>query len=229
MAETNGKTTEVCFRDFVERFEQGKLVIPYHVEITQITVARWIKDGFNAGGEIALKVRYFLKLVGYDVLEINILPDVIKDLGMCIFLGMVCVKTVAEEISTTENQILRYFHTTGRVEPSPARVSLLENYLDPLLGIALKQWRIKEVEVKSKLGITQTSPEEPKEINEEYSLDDFSKACSRVLSMGRVLLDGPPERRMEMRKEIGQGREPLLHLTWEVLNSLLSERPKQQK
>jgi hypothetical protein len=54
----------------------------------------------------------------------------------------------------------------------------------------------------------------------------FEAACKAALTLAEQFKTGPPELRIEMRRRMASGSEPLLHLTWEALNQLLYERKK---
>lgn len=211
--------TKVCLADFFRRFGKSEALSKF-VEISRGTETSWRLHGTMPNGETLLRLQHFLNLVGYQVEELLELNKEIFIVGQAIALNVVNIEKLARDLKMEAKHLHGYFH--GGILPSPERlavISAINSRNEAILEIASR-------EKKELLSTLQAKSILPTEVPNGKSplIDDFAVACDTINRLGKKLLDGPAETRFAMRRQLGQGNNPVLHCTWETLNLLLNER-----
>ena len=108
-------TTEECLQHFVEAHEinntDGKECktrngIANLFGITQPTAYNWFAKGSLPGGEKLLRLRYFLELLGYQPIEREGMPELIREFSNQISLRAISVQDAAQYIGTSTDIIV---------------------------------------------------------------------------------------------------------------------------
>ena len=217
---TKPRKTKDCLTDFFRRFSKSKALIEFAV-VRSDTERMWRMHGIMPTGETLLRVRYFLELVGYNVEELLYPPTAeIVAVGRCVALNIVTTKDVLTVLGTRQPKAFyRYFYSGGNgiTDQRLAGFKAIATAHQAELAQKIKQNRR---DLQHLLGI---SPSDHNE-SDDLLVTDFATACSCVRTLGGKLLEGPVENRILMRQKMAGGPEPALHLTWETLNNLLSEK-----
>lgn len=211
-------TTRECLADFFSRFGVSERLIKF-VQITPNSEERW-RLGMNMPiGENLLRTQYFLQFVGYELEEFNGLPSDLIAVGKCIVLNILTVDHVTKTIGMDQSKrFFEYFRRERSVVPEK-------------LESMIKLWTPNAILIEEKssqicLGLHSVHAERNAE--PDPVVEEFSQACRIVRERGKQLLDGPIEKRNKMRRIMGVGKEPPLHLTWETINLLLKERTEHE-
>ncbi len=176
------------------------------------------KKGILPVGERYIRLLYFLQLIGYEVAEIKGLPAIVQEAGAYIALGAVSIADMAKGMGPIkEKRIFEYIHGNNGI--SEERTAKLRTILAE--NASLFEQKKQEFALKTDSLMHRISAEK---LTPEKLIQQFAAACTQVRTLGNMLLDGSRDTRFLMREEIGKGKEPLLHTTWETLNRLLAER-----
>lgn len=108
-------TTEECLKHFVgaheintmeEKEYKRRNAISHLLGINQATGYEWFSNFRMPKGENLLRLRYFLELNGYQLLERQGMPELIREFSEQIALGAMSLAEAAEYIGTTSDVIL---------------------------------------------------------------------------------------------------------------------------
>lgn len=205
-----------CLSDFFKKTDSTKEIMDF-VQASPYSINGW-KKGILPVGERYIRLLYFLQSIGYEVAEIKSLPAVVQEAGAYIAFGAVSVANMAAGMGQIkEKRIFEYIHGSNGISEERAtklRAVLTENS-------SLFEQKRREFALRMDPLIHRISAEK---LTPEKLIQQFATACKQVRTLGNALLDGPRDIRFLMREEIGKGKEPLLHTTWETLNRLLVER-----
>lgn len=210
-------TARQCLTHFFEAFGKDETLIKF-AKVSAPTEGFWRLHNKMPAGQTLLRVEFFLDLIGYKVEELEKLPTELFVLGQCIACDVVSMETISLELSIKPCHFYDYYRG---VMPSTERMQIIKTIITQ-----------KESELKTKLSEIESNfqlshaidshPDTEKAIGTDFT--EFATACATIRRLGKSLLDGPKETRIAMRKELGQGSNPPLHCTWEMLGKLLSER-----
>ncbi|MFA6404962.1 MAG: hypothetical protein WCW03_03120 [Candidatus Paceibacterota bacterium] len=210
--------TKDCMADFFRRFGKSEALIEF-AEVQSDTERMWRKHGIMPTGEVLLRVCYFLDLIGYKVEELmRVHPDIFT-VGQCIAFNLMTPRIVERAIGTTDRKALYRYFREG--------IGVTRERLNEFKLIAdSRRSQLTEMVKQKRLGLKQLLGNSPSHSNkpDDSLIGEFAAACSSVRTLGGKLLEGPVENRIRMRQKMVEGPEPALHLTWETLNNLLSEK-----
>lgn len=190
------------------------------VHASPYSVNSW-KKGVLPVGERYIRLLYFLQFIGYNVAEIKDLPAIVQEAGAYIAVGAVSIADMAKDMGQIkEKRIFEYIHGSNGI--SEERAAKLRDFLTK--NASLFEQKKQEFFLKIDPLTHRISAEK---LTPEKLIEQFAAACTQVRTLGNMLLDGSRDTRFLMRAQIGKGKEPLLHTTWETLNmlhKLLAER-----
>lgn len=219
---TISKPTAECLHDFTSRFPRSQELMEF-VQIRPNTEAMWRLHGIMPNGETLLRLQFFLMYRGYCLSEFDGLDKTIWDLSRCIALSVISSEEIKKRFSFPHaKDFYRYVRKENVPGPEKRRI------MEQIIGEHAEALAIAHGKMIDSVSTTSTIIATPMPkgagVGGNNLLAEFSEACEKVLALGKQLLDGPVEQRIEMRKQLGTGREPKLHLTREILTKLLREK-----
>jgi hypothetical protein len=183
------------------------------------TVRRWNKDRLPLG-EASIRLQYFLLMQDYSLIGFRTMNQTLFRLGQCIAFDLVSCDSVVQATGFyNERNLFACFRGTSGI--SRAKLEIIERMCEKHQLIIPS--KIADFTARYRPGSSDKPSIHSSARFDAHLIENFAAACETVRKFGNKLLDGPIEDRIEMRKKMGQGGEPPLHLTWEVLNKLLSE------
>jgi hypothetical protein len=220
-------TTKECLADFFKRFGKNE-VFEEFVGAAYKAEARWRLQGLLPVGMYLIRVQHFLGLIGYQVKELQV-PRPFFLLGQCFACKIVDVEALGKELNIKVTRLYEYIW--GGVTPTEGRMNQISQVVAKN-GLALMTYLSEHSAVHKSFFESDSVVIELEEIKNDsvnnatdsILIADFGAVCELVREIGQKLLDGPVGLRDAMRLQMGQGSNPPLHLTWEVLNKLLYER-----
>jgi hypothetical protein len=208
---------KACLADFFLKTKSLEAVASFtNINQTQ-TVKRWLQD-ITPEGERSIRLNCFLVLMGYTVAEVERVDPLMRLAAMYLSLDVITIENMAKGIGAGEpKRIFEYIR--GRNGISAERGQRLQKMLDDNAAPFEKKKTAMLSKLAEVIKIVCTDILTPEDL-----IAQFEASCLELRRLGKLLLAGSPEMRFAMREKIGQGREPLLHTTWETLNKLLAER-----
>ena len=183
------------------------------------TVRRWNKDRLPLG-EVSIRLQYFLLMQDYSLIGFKNMNPILFRLGQCIAFDLVSCDSVVQETGfSNERNLFSCLRGTSGI--SRVKLEIIERICAKHQSIIPN--KIADFAMRYRPGSSDKPSIHSSARSDAHLIENFAAACEAVRKFGNRLLDGPIEDRIEMRKKMGQGSEPPLHLTWEVLNKLLSE------
>lgn len=236
-------TTKECLRHYYTHHgNKHRSVLKSFADVTQETDRMWSNGRRLPVGDLLMKLRVFLRLIGYEVAELNRVGPVLIEAAECVVFDLLKQETIMAELKLTEYKFfLRFYRNPGMIperqkilkelvaKHNDARQALVTGTRARLLG----QLNLtgEQVTQSSQLASVQIASlgnrPDPK-----LTIDTFVSACAIVRSQGQVLLDGSEADRVALRIRMNKlDGEPLLHKTfdvvrktYDVLHKLLKER-----
>ena len=183
------------------------------------TARKWNKKRLPLG-EVSIRLQYFLLMQDYSLIGFKNMNPVLFNLGQCIAFDLVSSDSVVQATGfADERNLFACFRGTSGI--SRTKLEIIKHICakhQPML-----QSKTADFMTKYRLASSRGSAANQSTSPNTHLIENFAAACETVRKFGNQLLVGLIEDRIEMRKKMGQGIEPPLHLTWEVLNKLLSE------
>lgn len=149
MPEFTGSTEE-CLADFFRSYDWplGKKLLAEFTEVGEQTVRCWrltstAPNGNDPLGKQLLKVRVFLDMVGYNVKELDELPDLARRLGKVVAFGILTLDEVREKLDyRNSNEVYGILlRGTGLVVHRQHRMQrLVESHADAVKAAA-ESWK----------------------------------------------------------------------------------------
>jgi len=116
-------TAEECFLDFATNHPE-LAALQLLAEFCRVNVAqvqKWQRGQYFPRGEQALRIRCFLHLAGYEVIEMQRLPESVRSLGLLIGVGLVDPRRISEELGYTSSNLTSLWRILVAANMQPTR------------------------------------------------------------------------------------------------------------
>jgi len=131
-----------CLRHYVRENRQQRVArLASFTGVTQITVNTWFRETpITPVGPVMMRLRVYLDVVGYEVLEFTDVPEILRDLIRLGALGVVSFSEIARELGyISSNLYTMLFGKTGiseeRLQLAEALVQIHRRKLDASLMV----------------------------------------------------------------------------------------------
>lgn len=220
-------TLKECLADFISHHKRNVDLMNF-AKVAPNTERNWRVDRTEPSGEIRVKVRHFLEIIGYKIDEIDSLDDPVYKVSQCLAFEIVTLDYLMNTFSFLKStHVFNYLlgrRGMGSTETEFIRIA--NEHEDARLR---KLDELKKMYQSYITGVKDQKDQLVPTPKSEYKGDliaDFREACKRTRELGQKLLTGTVEQRFNMRFTMTTTNNPELHLTWEVLNNLLKEERK---
>ncbi len=215
------QTVRQCLDDFFKRHGKTSDFIEF-AKIANNTEQSWRNAGKTPQGESLIRARHFLDLIGYQIDEIKLLSDSIYKVCQCVAFDIISIELLLKRCGLSKTSHL-YNYLRGRSIPKIERLAILKKIANEHESARLLKYA-ENLELYKMYCVD--FPKETSFSKENGLIADFRIVCEKVRHLGTKLLKGSVEQRFLMRDKMTTTQNPELHLTWEVLNSLLKEELK---